>query len=165
MKWGKAGNPFKQLNRKVQEAKVRGSQEFCEQMANELANRLLRAVKQRTPVGVPPDWIGEDTYAQYWSGYNGGELRKAWKITDTQIQGKRTFVIEVYNPMKYAPYVEYGHRQNVGAFIPAIERPLVKPWVEGQHMLQISAEEIRSKAPAIIQKRLHEELERMFGDD
>lgn len=36
----------------------------------------------------------------------------------------------------YAPHVEYGHRQEVGRFVPAIKRRLVKPFVPGKYFLK-----------------------------
>lgn len=36
----------------------------------------------------------------------------------------------------YAPHVEFGHRQEVGRFVPAIKRRLVKPYVPGQYFLK-----------------------------
>lgn len=36
----------------------------------------------------------------------------------------------------YAPHVEYGHRQEVGSFVPAIKRRLVKPYIPGQYFLR-----------------------------
>lgn len=36
----------------------------------------------------------------------------------------------------YAPHVEFGHRQQVGRFVPAIGKRLVKPYVPGQYFLK-----------------------------
>lgn len=36
----------------------------------------------------------------------------------------------------YAPHVEFGHRQHVGQFVPAIGKRLVKPYVPGQYFLR-----------------------------
>lgn len=33
-------------------------------------------------------------------------------------------------------HVEYGHRQNVGQFVPKLGKRLVKPYVEGQYFLK-----------------------------
>ena len=37
---------------------------------------------------------------------------------------------------EYAPHVEYGHRQEVGRYVPAIGKRLVKSWVPGQYFLR-----------------------------
>lgn len=43
---------------------------------------------------------------------------------------------EVGYMLDYAPHVEYGHRQNVGQFVPVLKRRLVKPYIEGQYFLK-----------------------------
>ena len=60
-----------------------------------------------------------------------GNLREAWKRS-TPDNGH----VEVYNNTEYAAHVEYGHRQKVGQYVPAIGKRLKKPFVEGKHMLR-----------------------------
>lgn len=36
----------------------------------------------------------------------------------------------------YAPHVEFGYRQQVGRYVPAIKKRLVKPYVPGQYFLK-----------------------------
>ena len=44
--------------------------------------------------------------------------------------------VTVYNNTEYAAHVEWGHRQKVGKYIPALGKTLKKPFVEGRHMLR-----------------------------
>ena len=60
-----------------------------------------------------------------------GNLREAWKRS-TPDNGR----VEVYNNPEYAAHVEYGHRQKVGQYVPAIGKRLKKPFVPGKHMLR-----------------------------
>lgn len=60
-----------------------------------------------------------------------GNLREAWKRS-TPDNGR----VEVYNNTEYAAHVEYGHRQKVGQYVPAIGKRLKKPFVPGKHMLR-----------------------------
>lgn len=60
-----------------------------------------------------------------------GNLREAWKRSAPD-NGR----VEVYNNTEYAAHVEYGHRQKVGQYVPAIGKRLKKPFVEGKHMLR-----------------------------
>ena len=60
----------------------------------------------------------------------GGTLRRS--ITH-QIEGDFTVVIGT--PVKYAPYVEMGHAQTPGRYVPAIGKRLVKSWVNGKPFL------------------------------
>ena len=38
--------------------------------------------------------------------------------------------------VNYAPYVELGHHQQVGRYVPAIGKRLVRPWVPGKPFLR-----------------------------
>lgn len=60
-----------------------------------------------------------------------GNLREVWKRS-TPENGR----VDVYNNTEYAAHVEYGHRQKVGQYVPAISKRLKKPFVEGRHMLR-----------------------------
>lgn len=60
-----------------------------------------------------------------------GNLRAAWKRS-TPENGR----VDVYNNTEYAAHVEYGHRQKVGQYVPAIGKRLKKPFIEGRHMLR-----------------------------
>lgn len=152
--------------------------------ARELAARLLRKVIKRTPVGVNPNDRGypvsDDTYKKYWAGYNGGTLRRGWTAkTEEEAEGggqsdvmafvnslnveklQGAYQITIINPVPYASYVEYGHRQKVGRYVPAIERSLKRAWVPGQFMLKISEDELREQSPAIIERNIEKWLRQM----
>lgn len=133
---------------------------FLQSCAKELAARLLAKVIKRTPVG---------DYDTKFTGKIGGTLRRGWTGGVNQngtsyaqslpVRKVGTdYVIEVINPVEYASYVEFGHRQEVGRFVPAIGKKLVQPWVEGQFMLTISEDEIRNSAPQILEKKLNNYL-------
>ncbi len=125
---------------------------FIESCAKELAARLLAKVIKRTPVGQYPKG----------SGKVGGTLRRGW--TNGKGRGANeyanslkvhhfgnVYVIEIINPVEYAPYVEYGHRTRGG-----------NGWVEGRFMLTISAEEIQRDAPRILENKLKKKLGECF---
>lgn len=121
---------------------------------------------------------------RYWLGYAGGTLRRAWtakheadalggggglspreyvKTLGVKRIG-RDYLITVTNPMHYASYVEYGHTQKPGRFVPAIGKRLKKSWVEGQFMLTISEMELRNEAPALIERKLKAFLRSVMQD-
>ena len=113
---------------------------LMEACAKELAARLLRKVKKRTPVGV---------YSEK-NGKKGGTLRRGWTIGEIEnING--IYKIEVFNPVEYASYVENGHRTSNH-----------KGWVEGKFMLTISEQEIQNIAPRILEKKIKQKLEAAF---
>lgn len=110
---------------------------------------------------------------QHWSGYIGGTLRRGW--TNGQDQSPSAYaqslkvyhvgnkyVVEVVNPVKYASYVEYGHRQKPGRYVPALGKRLKSGWVEGKFMLTISEDEIRASAPKVLENKLKKKLGEAF---
>lgn len=109
----------------------------------ELAARLLRKVIKRTP---------SDT----------GNLRRNWTVSDVRKNGEN-YEIEVSNSAEYAGYVEFGHRQKPGRFVPAIGKRLKKSWVKGKFMLTISESELQKQAPAVIEKKITEWLKKLGG--
>ena len=125
---------------------------FIESCAKELAARLLAKVIKRTPVGQ---------YSKS-SGKKGGTLRRGWTNGKNQAAHEYAnslkvgcfggvYVIEIANPVEYAPYVEFGHRTRGG-----------KGWVEGKFMLTISEQEIQADAPRILANKLKKKLGECF---
>ena len=168
--------------------------QFLEDCAKELAARLLRKVVKRTPVGDYTEKImvtadrnskhhkkGE-TYERTITRKQGGTLRRGWTAGELGSEGLRTrsvaeyvdtikahhygntVVIEISNPVEYAPYVEYGHRQEPGRYVPAIGKKLKQGWVPGKFMLTISEQEVRELAPSLLEQRLKQFLEEVLHD-
>ncbi|MBR6400790.1 MAG: hypothetical protein IKS17_06160, partial [Firmicutes bacterium] len=60
--------------------------------------------------------------------------------------------IKAVNPTYYGDYVEHGHRQHKGKFIPAIGKKLVRSYVPGRHFAQESEDMVQSQAESVIVK-------------
>lgn len=73
------------------------------------------------------------------------------------------YQVEVVNPVHYASYVEYGHRQEPGRFVPAIGKRLVNSWVDGAFMLTLSEKDLEEIAPKIIERKIAKFLEGCFN--
>ena len=58
--------------------------------------------------------------------------------------------------VKYAPYVELGHHQEPGRYVPAIKKRLVASFVQGKPYLRPAVEEHRELYERIIQTELSE---------
>ena len=120
----------------------------------ELAARLLYLVGKRTPVGtIPEDAVEDEKIAQQWEGYTGGTLRRGWTASRPK-KGSDGWEIEIINNVIYASYVEYGHRQTPGRYVPAIGKKLKSGWVEGKFMLTLSVKDVERMAPKLIEKKL-----------
>lgn len=133
---------LKDFQKLLQEMKAE-EEMFMTETIKELAARLLRKVIKRTPV-------------------REGLLRRNWTVSDVRKNGGN-YEIEVSNSTEYASYVEYGHRQTPGRYVPAIGKRLKKSWVKGKFMLTISEEELRKEAPAVIKRKISEWLKKLGG--
>ena len=162
MKWGRC--EYRQLIKlrdnlaKLQSADL---DKFCRDTSKELAARLLSLVIPATPVGKYPKA----------SGKKGGTLRRGWTARTEQEAASRggdsnaqayaqampiskqgtTYVVEVINPVHYASYVAVGHRKPGGG------------WKEGKYFLTISEQQLRGRAPAIIEDKLKKLLRGAFN--
>ncbi|MBE6070052.1 MAG: HK97 gp10 family phage protein [Clostridium lundense] len=140
-RWGRCHyRQLQELQRKMQQLEQIDIDKLCIDLSNELAQKLLRKVKKRTPVGVYPAN----------TGLTGGTLRRNWDVTRVQRQGY-SYSIEVFNDTEYAIYVEFGHRTRNH-----------NGWVPGKFMLTISEKEIDGIAPKLAQRRLEEKLREVF---
>lgn len=126
--------------------------QFMESCAKELAARLLAKVIKRTPVGQYPSGSGKKggTLRRGWTaGKNGNATAYAQSLKVEKVGND--YVIEIINPVKYASYVEFGHRTRDHA-----------GWVEGRFMLTVSEREIQASAPNILEKKLTKYLKECF---
>lgn len=157
---------------------------FCRDVSNELTLRLLRKVIKRTNVGKNVDMEiatidKSGNKVAYKSGkhkgqlktktislHKGGTLRRGWQAhLAKELPIKKVgnaYEITVINPVKYASYVEFGHRQTPGRYVPALGKSLKKSWVVGRFWLTKSEAEIAEIAPRLIEQRLKEVLEGVF---
>ncbi|ASS76819.1 hypothetical protein CIG75_18980 [Tumebacillus algifaecis] len=96
---------------------------FVEECIREIALRLLAKTVARTPV---------DT----------GLLRRSWQITAVRrVPGG--YQVDVFNPVEYAKFVEFGHRTASGT-----------GWVEGRFMLTISERELQREMPGLLDRKI-----------
>ena len=140
---------------------------FIESCAKELAARLLAKVIKRTPVGdysgKAYNCVGGKSHkGNKVPGKVGGTLRRGWTGEKSQSASAyaqslkvhhfgNVYVIEIINPVEYAPYVEFGHRTRDG-----------EGWVEGHFMLTISEQDIERDAPKILENKLKKKLGECF---
>lgn len=131
---------------------------FIEDFLLEIANRALRKIKKRTPVGVYSKEVhfytaeGKEVRFEIDEVKTGGQLRRNWKVGKVERRGE-SFVVEIYNNTEYAAYVEYGHRTG---------RDLTK-WVEGRFMMTISMQEIERELLRYLEKRQAQLLEQIMN--
>lgn len=180
-KWGKCDfSEFKKLEKQFAKLASTDISKFCQDVARELAARLLAKVIPRTPVG---EGTFEVKDGKRYTLRSGGTLRRGW-TAETEQQAEsgsvpdaityanslriarmgNDYIVIVENPVKYASYVEHGHRQEPGRFVPALGKRLKASWVEGKYMLTISEKELESQLPSIIENKMKKYIEECFNN-
>lgn len=137
--------------------KVRGN-DYIAQVTTKTGEKVFRKRKGKSYTMLTRSGAIRD---KYWSGYEGGTLRDAWTILPVEKQGDQ-YIVTVVNNTEYASYVEYGHRQTPGRYVPALGKSLKASWVKGRFMLTISTQELETQAPALLQQKLYLFLKEVF---
>lgn len=137
--------------------KVRGN-DYMAQVTTKSGEKVFRKRKGKSYTMLTRSGAIRD---KYWSGYEGGTLRDAWTILPVEKQGDQ-YIVTVVNNTEYASYVEYGHRQTPGRYVPALGKSLKASWVKGRFMLTISTQELETQAPALLQQKLYLFLKEVF---
>ena len=180
-KWGKCDfSELEELEKQFEKLAKTNLERFCQEVARELAARLLKKVIPRTPVG---EGSFETIKGKRFTIKSGGTLRRGWTAnTESEAESGSVpdvttyvnslkilkfgsnYIVVVENPVKYASYVEYGHRQELGRYVPAIGKRLKASWVEGKYMLTISEKELESQLPSILERKMKQYIERCFDN-
>lgn len=114
---------------------------FIKSVTQELAKELFAMLIKSTPV---------DT----------GYLKENWYVVITKVSGG--YEAEIINNTNYASYVNYGHRQTPGRYVPAIGKRLKKGWIDGKFFIELSVAELRGITQPLLEKRLREHLKEAF---
>lgn len=115
------------------------TKEIIRKSVNELGQKHLANIIKRTPV-------------------DSGELRKSW-ITEVR-EIADGYEVTVSTNILYAPYVNYGHRQEVGRFVKAIGKRLKQPWVEGSFFIQRAEAQTVKSIEKVTEKYLRKWMEK-----
>lgn len=115
------------------------TKEIIRKAVNELGQEHLANIIKRTPV-------------------DSGELRKSW-ITEVR-EIADGYEVTVSTNILYAPYVNYGHRQEVGRFVKSIGKRLKQPWVEGSFFVQRAEAQTVKSIEKVVAKHLRKWMEK-----
>ena len=90
-----------------------------------------------------------------------GDLRRSWQLIGPIFSGA-DITIELRNSKNYASFVENGHRQTPGRYVPAIGKRLKASWVPGQHFLQKATKQTSNQIPQLITPVMDDILRRLM---
>lgn len=121
-------------------------QQFADKVKSKIDSRVLKQEIEKTAfkVGVQ---AGKNVRSM--TPVKEGNLRKQWSVVGPAYTGN-AFVIELQNNTEYASYVEDGHRQTPGRYVPAIGKRLKASWVPGTHMLMKTMFEVDAQMPQLL---------------
>ena len=86
-----------------------------------------------------------------------GNLRRSITSGEVELNGNE-YSMTVGSSLSYARYVEEGHKQEVGKYVPAIGKKLKKEFVPGNHVIKDSVDLHQSKLIKRIQERVEKEV-------
>ena len=118
---------------------LNSEKEIIRKSVNELGQKHLANIIKRTPV-------------------DSGELRKSW-ITEVR-EIADGYEVTISTNILYAPYVNYGHRQEVGRFVKTIGKRLKQPWVEGSFFIQRAEAQTAKSIEKVVAKHLRKWMEK-----
>ena len=121
-----------------------------------MAAAYLRAAIKETPTGArgTVEVNGKEYHIQT------EHMRRSWGTGKLE-RGARDYRMAVTNSASYASFVNDGHRQTPGRFVPILGKRLVANFVEGQHMAEKAQAYTESKAGAIIRRQTSELLKEL----
>ncbi|QHJ81946.1 MAG: hypothetical protein [Caudoviricetes sp.] len=90
-----------------------------------------------------------------------GDLRRSWELKGPFFSGT-DISVELRNSKNYASFVENGHRQTPGRYVPAIGKKLKASWVPGQHFLQKATKQTSNQIPQLITPVMDDILRRLL---
>lgn len=163
---------FKQLEKFQQ--RLKQCKEDVPQLAidtnRQLAGMFLSYTIDLTPVGqgtfdedgnrikqggtLRRGWTAK-THAEAEQGSGSGKNPQAYAETLDVNQKGTTYVLDVINPVEYAIYVEEGHRQKKGQYVPALGKRLTGKVVPGRHMCRDGKNLTEQQVPKVINRAIN----------
>lgn len=78
-------------------------------------------------------------------------MRRAWDAGDVE-RARLSTSVRISNSASYASFVNDGHRQQPGRFVPILGKRLVANFVEGLHIAEAAQAEVEAKAKGIAER-------------
>ena len=143
---------------------------FNKQVLKELSWVYVREAKLNTPVGKRSVKIMQNGKVQT-KYFDTEHTRQSWIVGRYRLSN-RTGRIKVFNTSSYASFLNDGHRQEVGKFLPWLGQAkggimqggrLKKPWVDGAYMHEKAEKVVNKNAKRIMEITLKKWVEEHGG--
>ena len=145
-------------------------QAFNKKVVENMASMYVREAKLNTPVGKRSVKFMQHGKIQT-KYFNSEHTRQSWSIGKYQLNNT-SGKVEVFNTSSYASFLNDGHRQEVGRFLPWIGQSkggvmqggrLKKPWVDGAYMHEKAEKVLSKNAKRIMEITLKKWIEKHGG--
>ena len=127
-------------------------EDFAKKMAKnfeKINNIILEEMEEKATMCV--------VEAQSRTPVKSGDLRRS--ITHGQAEKRfKIYKVKIGSSLPYAQAIEEGHKQEVGRYVPAIGKRLVKSFIPGRHMIGDSVEIYQRELQESIKKRIKNEV-------
>lgn len=127
-------------------------QQAMEKSVATLAGVYLRTAKKNTPVGKKIVRKDPKTGKVYRS--KSEHMRRSWDVGEVEKKALG-YSQQVFNSASYASYVNDGHRQRPGRYVPLLGKSLVASWVDGLNITEKAQKAVREASPKVIKRNLH----------
>lgn len=133
-------------------------QAFNQKVVENMASVYVREAKLNTPVGKRSVKFMQHGKIQT-KYFDSEHTRQSWSIGKYQLNNT-SGKVEVFNTSSYASFLNDGHRQEVGRFLPWIGQAkggviqggrLKKPWVDGAYMHEKAEKVVNKNAKRIME--------------
>lgn len=133
-------------------------QAFNKKVVENMASVYVREAKLNTPVGKRSVKFMQHGKIQT-KYFDSEHTRQSWSVGNYQLNNQ-SGKVEVFNTSSYASFLNDGHRQGVGRFLPWIGQSkggvmqggrLKKPWVDGAYMHEKAEKVVNKNAKRIME--------------
>lgn len=144
---------FAELQKRIEELNGVQMQAAKQQSVKEMAAVYLAEAKRNTPTrGVQTVERNGVTITT-----NSEHMKRSWNAGAVEQNG-REYKVKVFNTASYASYVNDGHRQQPGRYVPVLGKRLVKNWVDGLNMAEKAEKETERQSKNILRRNINRVL-------
>lgn len=124
-----------------------------------MAGVYLREAKKLTPKGQQMERQATILGQSVVFKSNTEDMRRSWRIDDSSFkQNRGEASIAVVNTASYASFVNDGHRQRAGRYVPILGKRLVANWVEGLHMTDGARKYVLKNMPILMDQIVNQAI-------
>ena len=144
---------FAELQKRIEELNGVQLQAAKQQSVKEMAAVYLAEAKRNTPTrGVQTVERNGVTITT-----NSEHMKRSWNAGAVEQNG-REYKVKVFNTASYASYVNDGHRQQPGRYVPILGKRLVKNWRDGLNMAEKAEKETERQSKNILRRNINRVL-------